>query len=106
MKTKRDTLAMVPVAVPGAGKRNGNALTPLDRYCARFAADVALEAFLAAEAIYWNRWAEMFEWAKPKLGEFYGQATPAELSVRWKRLHAQAEACRNRARLAEVGGVW
>ena len=65
---------------------------------------IAADIFNIGTAIYWRRRAEQFEWAKPRLGENPGDRTNAELSAAWQRCHASAEACRNRARIAEMGG--
>jgi hypothetical protein len=73
-------------------------------YLWHFQARVAQDAIQEATAAYWLRRAETFEWAKPRLDDFHGQATKAELSAAWKRCHASAEACRNRARVARMGG--
>ena len=65
---------------------------------------IAADIFNFGTAIYWRRRAETFEWAKPRLGENRGDLADTELSAAWRRCHASAEACRNRARLAEMGG--
>jgi hypothetical protein len=65
---------------------------------------IAADVYNIGTAIYWRRRAETFEWAKPRLGENRGDLSDTELSAAWQRCHATAEACRNRARLAEMGG--
>lgn len=75
-----------------------------ERYRAGFAARVAQEAFLDAERGYWERRARMLEWAMPQPGEFRGQATTEELLARRAQLQAEAQACRNRARVSLIGG--
>jgi len=72
-----------------------------DRYRARFAADVCLDAFHNAEAAYWRRRADTFEWAKPRLDDFHGQATRQELSEAWRRCDESARACRAKAEFLE-----
>jgi hypothetical protein len=52
----------------------------------------------AAACTWWRR-AEVLEWARPRPGDFRGNATPAELAARDRRLAAQAQACRNKAEL-------
>ncbi|CUR54661.1 conserved hypothetical protein [metagenome] len=65
------------------------------------------DALSEATAVYWRRRAAQFEWARPKPGEHHGQATPQQLRERDERLRDEAEACRNRARVALLGGeVW
>ena len=61
------------------------------------------EALSSALACTWSRRAAMFEWARPKPGDWNGNATPAELAARDRRLAAQAQACRNKAALLELG---
>lgn len=63
---------------------------------------VLQDALNEATRSYWLRRAETFEQAKPRLGEFHGQATKAELSARWRSLDEMAKACRNRAALALI----
>jgi hypothetical protein len=65
---------------------------------------IAVDVLNMGTAIYWRRRAEMFESAKPRPGERRGNLTNAELSAAWRRCHASAEACRSRAKLAEMGG--
>jgi hypothetical protein len=65
---------------------------------------VMQDALSEATAAYWRRRAEVFDWAKPRTGDFHGQASREELSARWRELHELAEACRNRARVAALGG--
>jgi hypothetical protein len=66
-------------------------------------ASVAADVWRMADAAYWRRRAEAFEWAKPRLDEFYGQRTLEEVRESWRRCHEMAEACRNRAAFAEMG---
>lgn len=65
---------------------------------------VLQDALSEAMASYWQRRAQMLEWAMPRAGEFHGRATRAELEGRCARLRVEADACRNRARVAELGG--
>jgi hypothetical protein len=61
------------------------------------------EALSSALACTWSRRAAMFEWARPKPGDWNGTATAAEIADRDRRLAAQAQACRNKAALLELG---
>ena len=63
---------------------------------------IIIDALTEATAAYWHRRAEAFELAKPRLDDFHGQATHAELSAQWRRADETAKACRNRASLALV----
>jgi len=63
----------------------------------------AQEALSSALACTWSRRAELLEWARPRPGDFTGNATATELAERDRRLAAQAQACRNKAALLELG---
>jgi hypothetical protein len=65
---------------------------------------VVQDALSEATAGYWRRRAEILEWAMPRHGDFNGEASTEELRERWCRLRDEATACRNRARVAELGG--
>ncbi len=69
-----------------------------------FQARVCREAIREAEAATWERRAAMLEWARPRPGDWHGQATREELRARYDRLTEQAQACRNRARVSLIGG--
>jgi len=60
---------------------------------------VAQDALSEAEACTWWRRAEMLEWARPRPEDWPGNATPAELAERDRKLAAQARAARNHAEL-------
>lgn len=79
-------------------------LTSLAENVEHFRWRVVQDALCEATAAYWRRRAELLEWAMPKPGEYIGEATRDELNARWCRLRQEAEACRNRARVAELGG--
>jgi len=63
---------------------------------------VVQEALNDALACTWRRRADLLEWARPRPGEYAGQATAAELAARDRRLAAQAQACRNKATLLDL----
>lgn len=65
---------------------------------------VVAEAVLAGEAATWLRLADMLERARPRAGDFHGQATREELRARYDRLTEEAQACRNRAAVCAMGG--
>lgn len=51
----------------------------------------------AASANQWERRAEVFEWARPRPGDFNGRATPQDLAERDRRLVDTAARCRAHA---------
>jgi hypothetical protein len=63
---------------------------------------VVQDAMNDALACTWRRRAELFEWARPRPGDFNGNATAAEMAERDRLLVAQAKACRNKAILLEL----
>jgi hypothetical protein len=69
-----------------------------------FAERLLQEAIDDARAATYLRLAETLEWARPREGDFHGKATHEELRARYDRLTEQAEACRNRAAVALLGG--
>jgi hypothetical protein len=64
---------------------------------------VVLEAFETAHADRLDRIAEEFERSRPIPGEFTGNASPADLSRRWRELTEIAQALRSRAELLRMG---
>lgn len=52
-----------------------------------------------ASAATWERRAAALEFARPRPGDFNGNATPEELAARDERLAREAEQCRNHAKL-------
>ena len=67
-------------------------------------ASVVVDIFNTASAKFWRRRAEEFERAKPRKGDFHGLVSREELSAAWQRCHSIAEACRQKAHAAEMGG--
>lgn len=67
----------------------------------RIAYRVVQQAFTDALRWSWEQRADEFEAARPKRGEFHGNATREELLDRDRRLAEIAQACRNRASIAE-----
>lgn len=55
------------------------------------------EAIIGAMPATWLRRAEAFEWARPRPGEYTGQATAEEIAARDRRCRAAAVACRRHA---------
>lgn len=64
---------------------------------------VVQEAMNDALACTWRNRAAAFTWAMSRPGDFTGNATPAELRVRDRKLAAQARACLAKATLLELG---
>lgn len=50
-------------------------------------------------AVTFERRAALFEWARPKPGDFTGSATAADIAARDARLRADADRCRRHAAL-------
>lgn len=73
----------------------------LDHFAMRLLTDAIGEATRA----YWLKRAADFENARPRIGDFHGQATPAQLRERWHKLTAVANACRARAQVAPLPGI-
>jgi hypothetical protein len=65
----------------------------LEHFSRRFVQEVIDDA----TAAYYLKRAQAFEDAKPKPGDFHGQATVEELREQWLRLDQIATACRARA---------
>lgn len=76
----------------------------LDEHLDHFTYRLLRDAHNDATAVYWRRRAAMFEWARPRPGEFHGQATRAELDAADARCQAAAQACL--ARAGVVGQMW
>ena len=68
-------------------------VTHLDHFQHR----VVQDALADATSLYWERRAAMFEWARPRPGDYTGQATPADIARRDRELAEAAAACRARA---------
>lgn len=64
-----------------------------------FTRRVLADALLEASARYWERRAGTFEDAAPRLNEFHGRASRAELNAAWRRCMADAARCRRHAAL-------
>lgn len=72
------------------------------------------ECLHEATRAYWLRRAKQFEDARPRHGDFVGQATPEQRRQRWHELTEIANACRARAQVSplddaiapEVEAVW
>lgn len=61
------------------------------------------DALHEALPIYWRRRADMFEWARPRPGDWPGRASASDIAARDHRLADAAEACRHAAVVAELG---
>ena len=68
----------------------------------KFAHDLLVDAFTDASRAYWLRRAAELEAARPRRGDFTGNATPQSLSAAWDRLTQAAAACRARAASTDV----
>lgn len=65
---------------------------------------VLADALQEATAAYWERRAEVFEAARPRRGDYFGNATRDDLRAQDERLAAMARACRSRAAVSLLGG--
>lgn len=72
----------------------------LEQYVEHFRARVLQDALNEATASYWIGRAEAFEAARPRPGDFTGNATRDDLREQWNRLTETANACRARARVS------
>jgi hypothetical protein len=68
-----------------------------DRLIDLVSADAVVDAWLHGTREYWLRRAEQLEAARPRRGDYTGQATAEDLAACWGRLTAKAQACRARA---------
>jgi hypothetical protein len=59
------------------------------------------QAILQAESWWWRWRAEQFDWARPRLGDFNGQATAEMLADAELRCRGTRDACLARAALIE-----
>jgi hypothetical protein len=70
-----------------------------ETYLQRFVEAAVLEALQHGSALWWERRAEAFDDAAPRLSDFHGQATPDELRAAVIRCRETAEACRQHAQI-------
>ncbi|WP_370287899.1 hypothetical protein [Nocardioides sp.] len=77
----------------------------LDEYAAHFAARVLADAIAAVNARQLRERADRFEWAKPRAGDFTGQASEEQLRARWQSLDDRARAFRMAAEVGRFGGA-
>lgn len=69
-----------------------------------FRRSVLADAIQEASAIYWNRRADSFDKARPRPGDYAGQATRPDLNARRDRCTDVARACRARASVSLLQG--
>jgi hypothetical protein len=62
----------------------------------------AQHAILRASGWYWVMRAEMFDWARPRPGDFAGAATPEELVEADRRCSATRDTCLAKAALLDL----
>lgn len=77
-------------------------MTATAEHIDHFQRRVIQDALTDATAVYWRRRADTFDWARPRPGEFYGNATRDDLREQDARLAAMARACRARAAACEI----
>lgn len=61
-----------------------------------------MDAWLDASAQQWHRRAAQFDAVATRPGDYLGQSTPEQRRARAERCAAAAQACRNRAQLADL----
>lgn len=69
----------------------------------QIAARVLEDIWCEASAIYWRRRADQFDRARPRAGDYTGQATSEQLAEQDARLASTTRACRLRARFFDAG---
>lgn len=72
----------------------------LDDHLTQFSLRILRDAMNEATAAYWLRRAEAFEAARPRPGDYPGNATMRDLRDADQRCRAAADACRRQATLA------
>lgn len=77
----------------------------LSDHLAHFERRLLADAINTATAAYWKRRAAAFEAAKPRLTDYRGHATDADLRAAWRRCDDAARACRARAEVAPADDV-
>lgn len=88
-----------------AASENFNLASTLPGRIDRFAHDALLEVMLDGERRWWLKRAEDFERAKPREGDFHGNATREDLRAAWRRCDELARACRARAHVSPVEDI-
>lgn len=58
-----------------------------------------VDTYQQATGLWWERRAEMFDWAAPRPGDFTGKATEQDVSERAARCREAARLCRRHADL-------
>lgn len=71
----------------------------VDAQLSRYAVRMLEDAITEAMPWHWIRRAEDLDHARPRPGDWHGQATREDLAERYARLTEQAEACREHAEL-------
>ncbi len=71
--------------------------TSLVEHVEHFQRRLIADALAEATSAYWLKRADDFEWARPSLADFPGDATLDQRRMRWRELTEVATACRNRA---------
>jgi hypothetical protein len=79
--------------------------TDLPEYVEHFRYRVLQDALLEAQARYWHQRAAAFDAARPRAGDFTGQATHEDLEAQRYRLAEAILACRARAELSLGGRI-
>ena len=108
MSTQERHRLQGPVASQLAAAETSSSLTLYQRdqtvraYVEHFRARVVQDALAEASAAYWLRRADAFDAARPRSGDYHGNATREALRARYKQLSEMAAACRAAAEVALI----
>lgn len=72
-----------------------------DNYLERFTLRCLQDALTSGTRTHWHRRADALEDARPRFGDFHGEASRESLRARYARLTLQAEQCRVHAELLD-----
>jgi hypothetical protein len=71
-------------------------------FATAYAGRLLMDAWIDASAKQWRRRADQFDDVATRPGDFLGRSTPEQRRERAERCAAAAQACRNRAQLADM----
>ncbi len=74
--------------------------TSLVEHVEHFQRRLIADALAEATSAYWLKRADDFEWARPSLADFPGDATLDQRRAKWRELTEVATACRAKARVS------
>lgn len=98
-------MSQPPGPPPAAQPPPSQPLGQLESYLAHFQWRVLQDALAQATADHWDRRATDLEHARPRRGDYHGQATPRDRALKHRQLTDAATACRNKATLLRDTGL-